>query len=75
MCVLGGDIVQGSECERGNSAGQTDDVVGHGEVGGGQAQQQDLSEDGHHRVHHGVAPEQVCERRVFSKQKTNKIFR
>ncbi len=62
MNVLGGDIVQGSECERGNGAGQADDVVGHGEVGGGQAQQQDLSEDGHHRVHHGVAPEQVRKR-------------
>jgi hypothetical protein len=60
--VLGGDIVKGSESERGNSAGQADDVVGHGEVGGGQAQQQDLSEDGHHRVHGGVPPEQVRER-------------
>jgi hypothetical protein len=63
--VPGGDIVEGAKGQCGHRAGQTYDVVGHREVGGGQAEQQALREQGHDRVHRCVAPEQILKRSVF----------
>ena len=64
----GGNVVKGPKGEGGHSASQADYVVGHREVRGGQAEQQRLGEQDHHRVHCRIAPEQVLKRRVLPEE-------